>query len=148
MLKQLINKNVYLDANPIIYFLNGNEIFFSITRALFQMIDTGQVVASTGDLCLAELLVKPTKDNKLQEIDYIKEIFEKEFIQLLAHKREVFLLASSIRARSGLKMIDAIHVATAVYYQCDVFITGDIKIVNSIKEIEILNLNSLIHNQP
>ncbi len=144
MLQKLSGKKLYLDTNPVIYFINNNKTFARVSRSLFQMVDNQQVVAYAGELCLAELLVKPTKDNKVQEINYIHELFDKQFIHLLPHQKEVFLLAVQIRVNNGLKMVDAIHVATAIYHQCDVFVTGDIKIAKSVTDIEVLDLNDFV----
>ncbi len=148
MLQNLSGKKLYLDTNPIIYFINNNKEFASVSRSLFQLIDNQQVTAYAGELCLAELLVKPTKDKKTQEIKYIHELFDKQFIHLLPHQKQVFLLAVEIRVNDGLKMVDAIHVATAIYYQCDVFVTGDIKIAKSVTDIEVLDLNEFVNLAP
>ncbi len=143
-LQHINGKKLYLDANPIIYFLNNNQEYQTIARNLFQKIDNKQVVAYAGELCLAELLVKPTKEKRFTEIQYIHELFDKGFIHLLAHPKEVFLLAVKIRVNNGLKMADALHVATALFYQCDIFVTADIKIAKSVTDIEVLDFNEFI----
>lgn len=144
MLENLVGKHIYLDANPIIYFLNNTLGFTSVSHALFQTIDKQQTTAYAGQLCLAELLVKPIKENKTKEIQHIHQLFDAGYIHLLAHSHDVFLLAAQIRAENGLKMLDAIHVATAICHGCDIFVTGDIKIAKAVKRIAILNLHDFI----
>ena len=137
----LQGKRVYFDANPLIYGLSGDENYLEVITQIFSGLNQQHYQGYSSELGLAELLVKPLQENNLAEIQTIKELFDKGFLGLLSHNRVCFELASQIRARYRLKMPDAIHVATAIFHNMDVFITADNNIANRIAEITMLNLN-------
>lgn len=140
-LQRLISKKVYIDANPIIYFLEGNPEFNKIITAIFTARNYHSFEAVSGELCLAETLVKPLKQQNALLISQIHQLFDSSFIQLLPHNRPIFELSADIRANNGLKTPDSIHVATALYYQVDVFITADNHLAKKPFNLDIINLN-------
>ena len=144
VISRLASKNVYFDTNPIIYFLNQTNGYFELCLELFQGIDDGVFRAYSGDICLTELLVKPIRDNDPLQVRNIKALFDEGFFQLLAHNREVLEMTAEIRATQNLKMVDAIHAATAIHYQCDFIITADKGISSRLKGIEVIDLNDFI----
>lgn len=144
VIKDLQGKSVYFDANPIIYFLEGNAKYAQIIQQIFQARQDDVFQAVTGHLCLAELLVKPVKDNNQILIQHIKQLFQSGFIALHAHHQATFELSASIRAKTQLKMPDALHVATAINCGADVFLTADNQISNKVAEIAVMNLNDLL----
>lgn len=111
---------------------------------IFQGLHYQKCVGFSSELGLAELLVKPIKANDQTQIDTINALFDNRFLGLLSHNRQCFELSSAIRAKYGLKMPDAIHIATAIYHQMDIVITADNGITNKINEIEIFNLNDFV----
>lgn len=141
---RLLDKKCYFDTNPLIYALSGNDIYLPIMTQIFQGLHYQKCVGFSSELGLAELLVKPIKENDQIQIDTINALFDNRFLGLLSHNRQCFELSSAIRAKYGLKMPDAIHIATAIYHQMDIFITADNGIANKVKDIEILNLNDFV----
>jgi predicted nucleic acid-binding protein len=57
-----LGQRVYLDANIIIYAVEGFAAFLDQMRALMLAMNAGEVTAVTSELTLAEVLVKPLKD--------------------------------------------------------------------------------------
>jgi len=55
-----LGQRVYLDSN--IYAIEGFADYAEQIRALLEAMDTGEIVAVTSELTLAETLVKPIKD--------------------------------------------------------------------------------------
>ncbi len=141
LLQRLSGQSVYFDTNPIIYFLNQTPGYFDICVALFQGVDEGRFKACSGDLCLTELLVKPLRDNDPIQVRNIKGLFDDGFVQLLPHHRPVLELAAQIRATQNLRMIDAVHAATAIHHHCGFVITGDRGIARKVKGVEVVDLN-------
>lgn len=139
--KSLQYKKVYFDTNPIIYFLEGSPAFANIVVSIFQAKQTLEFKAITGDLTLTELLVKPIKDNNLKLKQQVKSLFDHDFIHLVEHQRSIFELCGELRAFHSLKIPDALHVATTIYYQADIFITADHKLANKNIGITFLDLN-------
>lgn len=138
---RLAGKSIYFDTNPIIYFIDRVPVYFELCLPMFQALDAGHYTACTGDLCLAELLVKPIRDKKPLQVRNIKNLFDDGFIQLLPHTRDVLELAAEIRADGNLKMVDAIHAATALHNRCDVIVTGDKAIAKKLLGLQILDIN-------
>lgn len=147
ILKKMQGKSVYFDTNPIIYFVNKTPLFFDVCLPIFKAIESGNISPYSGELCLSELLVKPLRENDILKVRYLKDIFDSGFMTLLPHNRKILELASSIRASQNLKMIDAIHAATAIENGCEYLITGDNGIAERLTGIEVVNLNSYVDIQ-
>lgn len=143
-LQQMQGCRVYFDTNPIIYFLDRVEGYFEACLPLFQALENGDFQAYSSELCLAELLVKPLRDNNHIQARTIKNLFDEDFFCLLPHDRVVFELAAGIRATQNLKMVDALHAATAIHNNCQFLITGDKGIAKNLKGIAVVNVNEFV----
>ena len=144
VLDRIAGKSVYIDTNLFIYFLDQNTHFFPIASELLEAVEKGVFIAFTGDLTVAEALVKPykTKDNFI--IHQFKAFFNTEnFLSVLSHNSEAFDLCSQIRAESNMKFADALHYATAIQAGCQFFITND-KGIRSNDLIEVILINELM----
>jgi predicted nucleic acid-binding protein len=86
----------------------------------------GEITAVTSDLTLAEVLVKPKRDNnQTLEHAYRQFLLPTESFRNSAVSREILEAAAGIRAKSALKLPDAIHFASAINQHCDSFLTND-----------------------
>jgi predicted nucleic acid-binding protein len=80
----------------------------------------------TSELTLFEVFVLPFRSNNTEVVNIYRQLIEESgAFTLLPTKRETYIRASLIRAQMGLKMADAIHMATAVEYGCEVFVSND-----------------------
>lgn len=86
----------------------------------------GEITAVTSDLTVAEVLVKPKRDNnrKLEQA-YLQFLLPTKSFRNSAISRDVLEAAAGIRANSALKLPDAIHFASAINEHCDSFLTND-----------------------
>ena len=50
---------MYLDANVFVYALEGEPALRALALSVLDAVDTGEVVACTGEITLAEVLVAP-----------------------------------------------------------------------------------------
>jgi len=88
--------------------------------------DAGEIVAGTSELTLAEVLVKPLKDqNRAVQQAYKTFLLPTAALEVIAINRELLEEAAPVRATTSLKLPDAIHFATALRQQCDSFLTND-----------------------
>ena len=71
---QELGQRVYFDANIIIYLVEGLAPFLDQLRALSTALNTGEIIAITSELTLAEVLVKPLKD-QLSAIQQAYKVF-------------------------------------------------------------------------
>ena len=142
--RQMRGRRVYFDTSPIIYFINKVEGYFAACLPLFQGVENQDFQSFSSELCLAELLVKPLRENNHIQARNIKSLFDDGFFHLLAHDRRVFELAASIRATQNLKMVDAVHAATAIQHDCQFIITGDKEIAKNLRGIAVVDLNGFV----
>ncbi len=144
VLKKILGQSVYIDTNLFIYFLDQNTTYFPISSRLLKAVEAGEFIAFTGDLTVAETLVKPYQTKNILLITQFKAFFNaKDFLSIQSHDSEIFDLGAKIRAEYGMKFADALHYATAIKSGCQFFITNDKGICTS-NEIEVILLNDLI----
>ncbi len=143
-LARMAGHRVYVDTNIFVYFLGRNSDFFAMAASLLQAIEAGTIIGFTGDAAMAETLVKPYQSDSLGLAASIKAFFRAEdFLTILPHDAETFDLAAQLRAKQGMKFIDALHYATAIRAGCKFFVTNDSGIRAS-DVLEVIQLKSLI----
>jgi predicted nucleic acid-binding protein len=118
---------VYIDANALIYFFDRRAPFFDVVAQLLIACDEGQFIGYTRDAAVSEVMVHPYRTSQPEEIARGKGLFTREnFLTVLSHNANTFDLASQLRARHGLKLIDSLHYATALNAGCRFLISNDI----------------------
>jgi predicted nucleic acid-binding protein len=124
--KAIAGRRIYLDSNIFIYAVERHPVFSFAVKQIFESIDQGRTEAVTSELTLAEVLVKPNERNlKRQKEAYIDIITGTPSLEAVATTREILIQSAAMRARTGMKLPDAIHVTTSLERQCHVFITND-----------------------
>lgn len=121
-----LGKKVYLDTNIIIYAVEGFADLADHIQALLTALDEAEIVAVTSELTLAEVLVKPLKDqNQNVQQAYRTFLTPTTALQTVPISRNILEEAARLRATNRLKLPDAIHLATAYLNGCDSFLTND-----------------------
>lgn len=107
-------KSIMIDTNVVIYFLEGNEIFGSLSREVFSTIEKGEVKGYISVVTVAEVLIKPMKQGDNFLVDRITR-FLKTFpnLYIVDIDKTVAMEAAKIRSKTGLKMPDALIIASA-----------------------------------
>jgi uncharacterized protein len=122
----LRGKRVYFDTNIFIYLVEGYAIFDSALKDIRQSILGREAMIFTSELTLFEALVAPFRANDAKLADTYREFIEDSgAFNLVPTTREIYVRASLYRAQTGLKPADAIHIATAVQSDCDIFVSND-----------------------
>ena len=125
----LLGKAVYLDTNVFIYAVEGFARHRSMIGELFHAIEVGHVDAVTSELTLAEALVKPLEVGWQDTADLYAELIQSSGqLIVIPIDRSILVDAALYRAQLGIKLPDAIHVATAVAAGCEVFLSDDRRI--------------------
>lgn len=121
-----LGQRVYLDANIVIYAVEGFAPFLAQISTLLTAVNVGEVVAVTSELTVAEVLVKPLKDQQpaLQQA-YQTFLTPTPKLEVVPISHTILVEAARLRATTKLRLPDAIHLATALHYQCDSFLTND-----------------------
>jgi len=113
--------NVYLDTNILIYLVEGDDRFRHQVQEALRT--DANLVCHASDLVRLECLVEPVRRNDSERIAAYEEQFKG--LTMLPMPREVFDIATGIRAEFGTKTPDALHVAAALHAGCAEFWTGD-----------------------
>lgn len=140
---RMAGHRVYLDTNVFVYFLDRNPNYFPVVAPIIEAIESGLIIGYTGDAAIAETLVKPYQTDNLALAASFKAFFRTEdFLSIQPHDAETFDLAAQLRAKRGLKFIDALHCATAIQAGCKFFVTNDGGIQSS-DVLEVVSVKTL-----
>lgn len=116
----------YLDTNLFIYAVEGYEPEETFLRELFAALERGEFAAVASELTLAEVLVQPLALGRADIAATYDELLRpSERLAVVPVDRAILVEAARQRAVFGVRMPDAIHVATALASGCSVFLTND-----------------------
>lgn len=119
----------YLDANVVISIVELSSPLSPAQLDFIAALDRGDVDAVTSELTLAECLVKPMADRNLVTVSaYLQALDGRPPLLSAPISHSILVSAARVRAESGMKLPDAIHIATALDAGCDLFITNDRRI--------------------
>lgn len=134
---------VCLDTCTLIYFFEENPIFLPVVEKIFGKVDSGELRGISSFLTLIEVLIKPLKEGAHGIADHYRDALLDGQIKLYPVGEEISEEAAKIRAKYGIRVPDAIQVATAIHGGADVFITNDSRF-KRVTEIPILCLNDYV----
>nr|VFJ45894.1 MAG: Predicted nucleic acid-binding protein, contains PIN domain [Candidatus Kentron sp. DK]VFJ47603.1 MAG: Predicted nucleic acid-binding protein, contains PIN domain [Candidatus Kentron sp. DK] len=138
--EKLEGRRVYFDANIFIYLLEGyKELEWQIEEIRSSLV-LGECEIFTSELTLCEILVYPLGNQDNNSVEQYRAFLERSgAFQLIPTSKDTYIRASEYRALLRLRTPDAIHVATALESECDIFLTND-------RNINIAGLNiELVH---
>ena len=126
MWSAVTNEAVYLDSNIFIYAVQKSDRWAKPAEALLKAIDEQKVRAVASEPVLAEVLSKPFALGNTRHIEQYQRLLSTgSGLSMVNVSREVLVLAGQLRGEMGLKLFDAIHLATARSAKCDYFLTQD-----------------------
>ena len=138
--EKFLDKTIFVDTAPFIYFIEGHSRFHEILLEVFQLNAEGKIFFQTSTLTLLEVLVQPVKLKKLKLArEYEKIITSSSNIEIYDLDIEVSKQAAKLRADHNLRTPDAIQIATAIVKGADLFFTNDINL-KKVPGVEILIL--------
>lgn len=136
------NKAVYLDTAPLIYYLEENATHSSYLNQLFKKNEAGEFIFYTSVVTLTEVLTLPFRQGNVELAEqYQYFLSETQTLKLIPVNLPIAKLAAKLRAEYGIRMPNAIHLATAMEIKADWFLTNDI----ALKKIKGLNVITLTH---
>jgi predicted nucleic acid-binding protein len=92
-------------------------------------LDSGQKQALTSYLTLLEVLVKPLEHQRRDLVTrYRATLLDSQSLRLVSLDDTIAEEAARIRAQYGFRTPDAIHLATAVLAEPDIFLTNDVRL--------------------
>jgi predicted nucleic acid-binding protein len=134
---------LYLDTAPLIYYIEANPNYLAKMQLVIDLIEKKPIEAFSSVITLTEVLNHPLKqgDTKLAQ-NYRDILLNNENFQLLNVNSKIAEAAAEFRARYKLRSPDAIHIATAIEWSCDAFLTND-KGLTRVTEIQVLLVEDL-----
>jgi predicted nucleic acid-binding protein len=134
-------KKIYLDANIIIYLLEQPLIYEKKLQQLQIIIDKNLSAPITSNLSILEVMVGYYKKKPEIASFVFKELQEENIFDFLPLNEVILLEAAKIRAITNFSLPDAIHIASALHYKADVFLTNDRQIKSNL--LNIIQLTEL-----
>lgn len=125
-LKELIaGKRLAVEMTLFILALEDNRDF-PLASEFFRILSSSKATAYTSVLTVTEALTKSYELNSLNLIpDRLTFIAGAGLITVVDVSRAIALKAAELRAKYRLKTPDAIHLATALEANCELFLTTD-----------------------
>ncbi|MEM8872970.1 MAG: type II toxin-antitoxin system VapC family toxin [Planctomycetota bacterium] len=126
-----LSGRVYFDACAIIYIVEKHPKFADPLQLILDKIDSSGGRLCTSALSWLEVTVKPIRDgNKRLEADFQQFLAAAEINPVT---KPVLLQAARFRANArSMKTPDAIHLAIAAGFGCDLFVTSDKRLASRI----------------
>jgi predicted nucleic acid-binding protein len=134
---------VYADAQVFIYTVENHAIYQPILRPLWQSIQAGSLTAISSELTMMESLIGPFKRNDLTLVGTFDQFFQQPGISFVGITTLILREAARLRAATKLRTPDAIHLATAVFTGCVLFITNDMSF-RGVVNLPVIFLDDLL----
>lgn len=132
-----MEQTVGLDSSLFIYLLEQNPHYFKKVRALFSDIQTGKLDGLFANLGLIEIFTGPKQTEQYELLyKYRRLINDFPNLTITELNEPVIDIASDLRAHYKIATPDAVHIASAIVYGADTFITND-KALKKVKEIKV-----------
>ena len=127
----------FLDTAPIIYFIEKNEHFFDVVKPIFTEAESKKFILITSVISYLETMVPVLGSNNISlKGKYHYFFYELDFLKVVDIDINTAHLAAKLKSTYNLKTPDSLQLASAIYNECDEFITAD-KRIPEIKEIKI-----------
>jgi predicted nucleic acid-binding protein len=133
-------ERVYIDANVFIAAFEQLDLSAKAAAQLIRSIDAGTLSGVTSELTLAECLGGPLRRGDTAAVAaYERAIATRPNWIVQPVNREILVRAASLRVETGLKLPDAIHLATAILANCGVIVSNDarMKVLPSLGIVKI-----------
>lgn len=132
---------VALDTSPFIYHLEDVAPYSDLTSALFQWISRSRGHAVTSTLTLLEVLVGPYRARDEARVnEFYARLTTFPHLEWMPPSLEIADRAAGLRAAHGLRVPDAIQLATARAAGATLFLTNDRRLP-SFDDVEVVMLD-------
>ena len=119
-------KKAFVDTAPIVYFLQGNELYYEKMKGILRNFRKMGTLLISSDITVAEYLVMPYRENNLLLAEALESFIKLAEMQIIHTSEQIAINAARIRAEyKGFKAMDAFQLATALESDCDLFLTND-----------------------
>lgn len=132
-----MGEKVGLDTSIFIYFLQRNLEYIVRVRNLIDEIEAGRIEAVFSNIGLIEVLTGPKKQGRFDLAKQYKDlIINFPNLTIYGINERIIETASDLRANYGITVPDAVHLATAIDFGAEKFITNDKELLK-VKEVKV-----------
>ncbi len=118
---------VFLDTSPVIYYVEAVPAFAEVAKGIFALIGEGQMQGVVSPVTLAECVTLPIRLGQVELRHRFTDLLTStDGIVLVNIDAAIAQQAAELRIRYGLKLPDALQVATAITASCEAFLTNDV----------------------
>lgn len=139
-------KKVFVDTAPFIYFIESNDHnlhYHENVKQFFKYGYDNDKEFVTSVITMEEYFVFPYRNKEYSFIDMFNRLVDTTNMEIIEIDREIAKKAAQIRAEyKGFKAMDALQLAVACLFGCDLFLTND-KQLWQFKEIKCLTVGEL-----
>jgi len=129
--------NIFIDTAPFVYLLEYNEFLTDKTKQVFDNL-ISNTKFTTSVITYAEYCVNPKKQNNQRAIDKFKDLLKDIDCDIKNINLKIADITADLRAKyQFLRTPDALQLATAIYHNCNKFVTNDKKL-KQMSEIEVV----------
>jgi predicted nucleic acid-binding protein len=132
---------VAIDADVLIYLLDGSEPRATLAAAVIDAADQGVFKGSVSALAVAEVLVGPARGGDAARFEETASELRDLAIDIVPVSGAIAEDAAWLRGQRQLQLADALHVATARTV-ATAFVTNDRRI-RSLANLEVLYIDDL-----
>ena len=139
-------KKVFVDTAPFIYFIekdSNNPQYYEKVKAFFKYGYDSDKRFVSSVITMEEYFVFPYRTKAYSLIDMFNRLVATTDMEIVEINQEIAKKAAQIRAEyKGFKAMDALQLATACLFGCDLFLTND-KQLKQFKEIKCITVEEL-----
>ncbi len=132
---------LYFDTNIFIYFLEENTCFSDSVEHVFGVCEKYNIDIVTSEITVTECLVGAHKKNNSALIEKYEAFFQSvaKSMSIIPVDSAILSEVPQVASLNHLKLVDSIHVVTAILYGCDGFLTNDKGISSDKMDVFILS---------
>ncbi len=135
---------VFIDSVSFIYLVeNHPEYSDRVSDFLIEEFSIKENTLITSVITISEFSIKPIRENDFKLLVDFQETVEHFHVTILDINQAVAHQAAKLRAKyHSLKTVDALQLASAIFYGCKRFLTNDTRL-KSVSEIDIILIKNL-----
>jgi uncharacterized protein len=116
---------VCLDTNLVIYLVEKKAVWGPMAEARPAVLQTTGDEVAICDATRLECLIKPLASGDTGAEAAYRALFATAWVRMLAVSTATWEHAARIGATHNFKVVDSLHLATAVEHDCGLFLTAD-----------------------
>jgi predicted nucleic acid-binding protein len=138
---------VGVDTSIFIYFIEEEPRFLPLVLPIFEGADEGKRELVTSALTLLEVLVVPYRAGNRQLAQrYELLLTRSRGVRMVELTRDQLRAAAHLRAVTGVRTPDALHLVSALGAGCRTFLTNDRRLPN-VPGLRVIQLSSFVNSQ-